>query len=418
MRLVSTEQVRSAADALARGDAITALQCTQDHKDPRAQAIRGVAYAQLQEYELAQKHLKAAIERSSTPALALTRARALAALAEIQAAQRAFEPAASGLTEAADILRALGDHRNAAWAGLVRSRLLLLNADEAGAADARREAAQDAQRSEAPALQSMLLLARAEAAVRNLSIRKAVELLERALHLLDSNTTISALAGEVRRQHEALTQEPIATWISEGSTTLTALQVEARLSSARASIIVDRFRSRLTADDQTIELRGRPLLFSLLLQLAKAWPKHALKDALIRETFETNVINDSHRVRLRVELGRLRKLIGAHTQVEAHEDGWRLQPFKDRAVCVLEPIAIYPSPALVALLADKAAWSAADIGRALGKSKRTIQRLLNDMKARHEVQVIGQGAAQRYVLMTPGDRLATQMLLLGLFEAQ
>jgi hypothetical protein len=56
-----------------------------------------------------------------------------------------------------------------------------------------------------------------------------------------------------------------------------------------------------------VQLSRRLVLFALLRGLAEAWPGEAPRDTLIELAFGAWRTNPSHRARLRVEIGRLRR---------------------------------------------------------------------------------------------------------------
>jgi hypothetical protein len=56
-------------------------------------------------------------------------------------------------------------------------------------------------------------------------------------------------------------------------------------------------------------LARRPVLFALARALAEAWPGDADRESLIASAFRTTRPDETHRARLRVEIGRLRALV-------------------------------------------------------------------------------------------------------------
>ena len=113
-----------AAQRLAHGDALGALNAISGDEGGHARALRGIALAQLEELEAAQRELRLAAR--AFEAQPLYHARALAALAEVAAARREIGTALDALATAADRLAEVGDRRNAAWMRLVRARVLVL----------------------------------------------------------------------------------------------------------------------------------------------------------------------------------------------------------------------------------------------------------------------------------------------------
>src|SRR5262245_34146125 len=113
--------VASAARALAAGDPLGALQRVGLREDPPALALRGIAMAQLGEYERARKLLRSAVRGFGTRER-LAQARCRVAEAEVALAARDLGGPAHALDSAAQALDALGDRANALYARLVGAR--------------------------------------------------------------------------------------------------------------------------------------------------------------------------------------------------------------------------------------------------------------------------------------------------------
>jgi hypothetical protein len=58
-----------------------------------------------------------------------------------------------------------------------------------------------------------------------------------------------------------------------------------------------------------ISLATRPVLFTLARALGEAWPDDVPRDALVAPAFGSKFVDESHRARLRVEMGRLRRML-------------------------------------------------------------------------------------------------------------
>src|SRR3712207_7751538 len=56
-----------------------------------------------------------------------------------------------------------------------------------------------------------------------------------------------------------------------------------------------------------VSLARRPVLFALAQALGEAWPGDLSRDALVERAFRAKHADESHRARLRVEIGRLRR---------------------------------------------------------------------------------------------------------------
>ena len=107
--------------------------------------------------------------------------------------------------------------------------------------------------------------------------------------------------------------------------------------------------------------------------------------------------DESHRARLRVEIGRLRAELRTLADVSATERGFALAPRRAGEVVVLAPPVEEPHADVLALLADGESWSSSALAIALGASPRTVQRALDEL-ARG-----GQGAIVRSRPRAPLD---------------
>jgi hypothetical protein len=385
--------IAASARALAAGDALGALKRIALRDDPAALALRGIAMAQLGEHPRARELLRrAAREFGSHEELA--RARCIVAEAEVALAMRDFAGSPRSLAAAAATLEARADHANALQAWLISARRLLLlgRLDEAAAALAQLEG-----RALPPALAAMAELAGAELALRSLRTGPAQKALARA-HEAAEHARVPALLAEVQEARAAL-DRPAARRISAGAEQALRLdQVEALLQSG--ALVVDACRRGLRAGATWQPLTRRPVLFALARSLAEAWPGDADREALIASAFRTRRPDETHRARLRVEIGRLRALIVPLAQIEATARGFILKPRDACEVVVLAPPIDGDQAALVALLADGAAWSTSALSLALGASQRTVQRALAELEAEARVRSIGRARAQRWLAPT------------------
>jgi hypothetical protein len=176
------------------------------------------------------------------------------------------------------------------------------------------------------------------------------------------------------------------------------------------ALIVDGCRRGLRAGAQWRPLARRPVLFALARALALAWPGDADRESLIADAFRTRRPDDSHRARLRVEIGRLRALARGMARIEATPDGFMLVPDDGQDVVVLAPPIDGEQASLLALLADGAAWSTSALALALGDSQRTVQRALVELEAAERVRSIGRARARRW-LAPPLAGFTTILLL-------
>jgi hypothetical protein len=131
---------------------------------------------------------------------------------------------------------------------------------------------------------------------------------------------------------------------------------------------------------------------------------------LIARAFRVRRPNESHRARLRVEIGRLRALVARLASVDATAQGFALRPRGAREVVVLVPPIDGDQASLLALLADGAAWSTSALALALGTSQRTVQRALVALEVAGRVRSIGRARARRW-LSPPLAGIATVLLL-------
>src|SRR5207302_317987 len=70
-----------------------------------------------------------------------------------------------------------------------------------------------------------------------------------------------------------------------------------------------------------VSLARRPVLFALVRALAEAWPEDVPRDVLLTRAFGARFVDESHRARLRVEMGRLRRMLGTVAGVSATSRG-------------------------------------------------------------------------------------------------
>jgi hypothetical protein len=395
--------IAAAARALAAGDALGALKRVALRDDPPALALRGIAMAQLGEYPRARELLRRAA-RGFGAHEELARARCVVAGAEVALAMRDFAGSPRSLAAAADTLDAHGDRANALQARLIALRRLLLigRLDEAAAALARLDA-----RGLPPSLAAVAELAAAELALRSLRIGPAREALARAQEAAE-RARVPALLAEVAEVRATL-DRPAARHRSDGDEQMLRLEeVETLLASG--ALVIDACRRGLSAGAAWRPLARRPVLFALARTLAEAWPDDVDREALIARAFNTRRSNETHRARLRVEIGRLRALVEEMARIEATSRGFVLKPRRAKEVVVLAPPIDGDQASLVALLSDGAAWSTSALALALGASQRTVQRALVELEAVSRVRSIGRARARRW-LAPPLAGFTTILLL-------
>jgi len=395
--------IAAAARALAVGDAVGALKRVALREDPAALALRGIAMAQLGELVRARELLRRAA-RAFGVREPLARARCIVAEAEVALALRDLGVTPRALAAAARVLDARADRANATHARLIAVRRLLLlgRLDEAATTLCRLDAA-----GMPPALRAAAELATAEIALRSLRTASARAALDRALDAAQC-ARVPALVAEAAEARAAL-ERPAARHLYDGrERSLRLDEVEALLASD--ALIVDAGRHGLRTGQTWRPLARRPVLFALARALAEAWPGDADRHALIERAFRTRRPDESHRARLRVEIGRLRALVAPLARIEASARGFALRPTRDRAVVVLAPPIEGDQASLVALLADGAAWSTSALALAVGASQRTVQRALVELEAAGRVRSIGRARARRW-LAPPLAGFTTILLL-------
>ena len=422
--------IAAAARALAAGDALGALKRVSLRDDPPALALRGIAMAQLGEYPRARELLRRAA-RGFGAHEELARARCVVAEAEVALAMRDLGGSPRTLAAASATLQAHADLANALHARLIAVRRLLLlgRLEEAASALARLDA-----RFLPPSLLAVAELAAAEVAMRSLRTAPARAALARA-HDAAERARVPALLAEVTEARATL-DRPAARSIRAGhEQSLRLDEVEALIASG--ALVIDACRRGLRAGATWRPLTRRPVLFTLARALAEAWPGDVDRNTLIARAFRTRRPDETHRARLRVEIGRLRALIAPLAQIDATARGFALialpsgrgattspregappsggraaalRPRGEREVVVLVPPIDGEQASLLALLADGAAWSTSALALALDASQRTVQRALVELESAERVRSIGRARAQRW-LAPPLTGFTTNLLL-------
>ncbi|MBC8735953.1 helix-turn-helix domain-containing protein [Paraburkholderia sp. UCT31] len=399
--------ISAAARALAAGDPLGALDHVALRDDAPALALRGIAMAQLGDFGRAKALVRDAA-RAFGAQHAVARARCVVAEAEIALASRDLAWPAKTLDAATATLDAYGDRVNAAHARYLAARRLLLigRLDEAE----RKLAALDP-RPFPPALRAAHELVVAGVALRRLRSSAARAALARAGRAA-REAGIPALIAEVESASVAL-GKPAARMIAHGEEEPILLdEVEKLLTSNRAggALIVDACRYAIRDANAAVALASRPVLFALARMLGEAWPDDVPRDALVARAFRAKRADESHRARLRVEIGRLRTALGTLASVGATTRGFALAPRHAREVVVLAPPVEGEHAALLAFLSDGQAWSSSALALVLGASQRTVQRSLDSLAAAGKVQPVGEGRARRW-MTPPLAGFATALLL-------
>jgi tetratricopeptide (TPR) repeat protein len=382
--------IAASARALAAGDPLGALKRVALRDDPPALALRGVAMAQLGEHARARDLLRQA-RQAFGPREQVARARCVLAEAEVAMAMRDLADSPRALSAASATLERHGDHANALHARLLGARRFLLLGRLAEASALLETIAAPVL---PPRLAAVTELATAELALRSLRCASARAALGRA-HQAAFRAGVPALIAEVS-EARGLLERPAARRVDrDGAQPLRLEDVESLLASD--ALVVDACRRGIAMAGAWVPLATRPILFSLARSLSKAWPADVPRDTLIATAFRTRRPDETHRARLRVEIGRLRALVRDMAAIEATPQGFVLRPRGASPVALLEPPIAGEQAAVLALLSDGAAWSSSALALALDASQRTVQRALAELQASAQVRAVGQARARRWV---------------------
>jgi hypothetical protein len=233
---------------------------------------------------------------------------------------------------------------------------------------------------------------------------RAIAGAEKAAH----QSGIPALEAEVSSAR-ALLDAPAMRLVEQGEErSVTLAQVETLLASN--ALVVDSCRYVVHRRGRELPLVRRPVLFGLVRTLAERWPGDASREELLERAFGASFTDDSHRARLRVEIGRLRKSLGAMAGVSATPRGFVLETRRGGRVVLLAPPVVERHAAVLALLADGESWSSSGIALAIGAGQRTVQRSLEELAAAGRVQALGRGRSRRWAA-PPGPGFTTPLLL-------
>jgi hypothetical protein len=397
--------ITAAARALAAGDPLGALNLVALRGDAPALALRGIAMAQLGDLVRAKALLRSAA-RAFGSKEAVAQARCVVAEAEIALVSRDLNWPAKVLDVARATLEKHGDRVNAAHARYLEVRRLLLigRLDEAERALAGLDPAPFP-----PASSAAYELVIAGIAMRRLQAKTAGAALVRAAGAAH-HAGIPALTAEVESASRVL-NTPAARLIGRSDERLLLLEdVEVLLASK--ALVVDACRHVARDSRTVVSLARRPVLFALARALAEAWPGDVPRGTLVAHAFRGKHADESHRARLRVEIGRLRGALRTLADINATKEGFALVPCRAREVVVLTPPVEERHAAVLAFLADGESWSSSALGIALGASPRTVQRALDQLATEGKVQPFGRGRARRW-MTPPVPGFTTTLLLPG-----
>lgn len=393
----------AAGRRLAAGDPFGALNRVALREDPPALALRGIAMAQLGDLDRARSLLRRA-SRGFGAREVVARARCVVAEAEIALVSRDLGFSPEALEAARVALERRGDRLNAAHAQCLAVRRLLLigRIDEAEQALAKVDGAQLP-----AALRAVHGLIVAGVAMRRLRTENARAALSQA-QTASRQTGIASLMAEVQSAWLVL-NAPAARLITRGEARPVLLD-EVEALQASDALVIDACRYVVRAGGRSVSLATRPVLFTLARALGEAWPGDLTRAALVAQAFRAKAADESHRARLRVEIGRLRAALRGVADLTATQRGFALTPQGGRAVLVLARPVEDQHAAVLALLSDGEAWSSSALALALGSSQRTVQRALDALAAARKVQWFGRGRARRW-MTPPVPGFATTLLL-------
>jgi len=399
--------ITAAARALATGDPLGALKRVALRTDAPALALRGIAMAQLGDFGRARALLRRAA-RSFGSNEAVARARCIVAEAEIALVSRDLGWPAKRLDAARATLEKHGDRVNAAHARHLEVRRLLLigRLDEA-----ERTLATLDPSAFPPAFRTAHELVVAGIAIRRLQTKTARAAIKRAEREA-RRASIPALTAEVENASLVL-NTTAARLIANGEEKLLRLEDVEALRASRA-LIVDACRHVVRDARTVVTLARRPVLFALARALGEAWPEDVTRGVLLTRAFGARLTDESHRARLRVEIGRLRRVLRALADVHATKRGFVLTPRGAGEVVLLdrpfEDTHADENASVLAFLADGESWSSSALALVLGTSQRTVQRALDSLAAAGKVHSFGRGRARRW-LTPPVPGFTTTLLL-------
>ena len=355
--------ITAAARALAAGDPLGALNRVALRGDAPALALRGIAMAQLGDLVRAKALLRSAA-RAFGPREAVARARCAVAAAEIALVSRDLGWREGALDAARATLEAHGDRANAAHARYLAARRLLL-------------------------------IGRLDAAERMLACGASEGL--PAAGMAGEALVVAGIA--IRRIRATAARAALArAGLAARAAGIPALIAEVEALLASPALVVDACRHVVREGPAAVSLSRRPILFALARALGEAWPADVPRAVLVARAFGGKVADESHRARLRVEVGRLRGALGTLAEVHATRRGFVLRPRGTGAVVVLAPPVDDRHAAVLALLADGEAWSSSALSLALATGQRTVQRALDALAAAGKVQSFGRGRARRWTM--------------------
>lgn len=397
--------ILAAARALAAGDPLAALRRIALRSDPAGLALRGIAMAQLGDLDRA-RHLLRSAATAFGPREIIARARCRVAEVEVALVARDLGGSLQSLRTARTALELKGDRANSAHAACLEARYLLLIGKLEESEQVLGGLAADEL---SPASRVGYWLVTSGLNMRRIRARHARSALEHARHAA-REAGIPALIAEVE-QAEGELHAPAARLTMHATQRLLSLdEVEALVDPH--ILVIDACQKLVRAGAQTVRITRRPVLFELACMLGEAYPEEASRDQMITRLFRVRRGDGSHRARLRVQIGRLRKVVRPLAALSATKRGFLLKPHHAQTVAVLTPPVQEEYARVMSLLADSAAWSSSGLALALGQSPRTVQRALDALANAGKVEPLGHGRSRRWMAkVVPG--FPTALLLPG-----
>jgi hypothetical protein len=361
--------------------------------------------AQLGDLARAKALLRRAV-RAFGPREDVARARCTVAAAEIALVSRDLSWPEKALDAARATLEAHGDRANASHARHLEIRRLVLIGR---LNEAEERLAELDPVLLPPALRCAHELVITGIAIRRLQTKTARTALARARRAA-RDAGIAALSAEVEIT-SAILDTPAARMITRGQERSLLLE-EVEALTASGTLVVDACRHVVRNAHITVPLATRPVLFALARALGEAWPEGVPRSTLLARAFGARHADESHRARLRVEIGRLRSRVRPLADIRATKEGFALLPRRGSDVVVLAPPVEDQHASVLALLADGESWPSSALAIALGASSRTVQRALDSLAAAGKAQAVGQGRARRW-MTPPVPGFPTTLLLPG-----
>lgn len=384
-----------------RGEGLRALGLVGSAVSDRARLIRGIALAQIGDHDAARVTLETAVRARNEE----TRLRARAALVDLDLGQGRAAAAAKEAKKMADLFARSGDGRNAAMMNIVAARAaVLLGRPQV----ARGELESLVRPGSEPEVLAAACLAEAEVAIAESRPSRARAALERArMHLAHVAHSLLGRAIEAA-EHDLL--RPVAR-IHRGGRELAASLFDVESLLDGPAFVIDACKKRAMNGLVEVPLARRPVLFALLLELGRGAPRPLSHGDLLSRVFGARRADESHRVRLRVEVGRLReRLDGTFARIEPERGGYRLVTAAE--VVILLPETDERDSRVYFLLGDGASWSARELAEHTASSVRSVQRALGELVDRGLVGRFGSGKQVRYARAAIPS--SSRMLLAGL----